>query len=119
MRGEFRGGDRYARHWFDLDCLDTTGIAQDALEDRALARDVARHKQHFFREKSQAGDLIEYDRAVSGALCLVPTGEPLPALEEDYNRMLDAGLLNADAAPFTELIERLSRLQSRANGIET
>ena len=119
LRGEFRGGDRYARHWFDLDCLDAVGIAQDALEDRALARDVAKHKQHFFREKSQSGELIEYDRAVSGALCLVPIGEPLLTLEEDYNKMLDAGFLNADAVPFTELIERLSHLQTRANGIET
>jgi len=115
LRGEFRGGDRYARHWFDLDCLDLIGIAQDAIDDRPLARDVAKHKQHFFREKSQSGEVIDYSAAVMGQLCLVPKGEAFEALEHDYSKMLDAGLLRQDAVEFGELIARLERLQNRAN----
>ncbi len=115
LRGEFRGGDRYARHWFDLDCLDIVGIAQDALDDRTVARDVAKHKQHFFREKAQTGEVIDYGAAVAGKLCLVPAGEALEALEHDYSKMLDAGLLREDAVAFEELIARLASLQDRAN----
>jgi len=115
LRGEFRGGDRYARHWYDLDCLDQIGVAQKAIEDRMLAATVAEHKQHFFRENDKTGTVIDYADAVSGSLCLVPSGEPLEALDQDYQRMIDAGLLRTDAIGFGELMARLGDLQSRAN----
>jgi hypothetical protein len=35
--GEFRGGDRFARHWHDLSRLDRAGIADEALADHSLA----------------------------------------------------------------------------------
>lgn len=115
LRGTFRGGDRYARHWYDLDCMDQVGLAERALHDRTLANDVAEHKQHFFRETDSAGTVIDYHQAVAGSLSLVPTGKPLVALEEDYSKMVDAGLLQSAATPFSELINRLSKLQARAN----
>jgi len=115
LRGAFRGGDRYARHWYDLDCLDQIGIAQSAFDDRALAAAVAEHKQHFFRENDKDGDVIDYAAAVSGSLCLVPPEEPLEALAHDYRKMIDAGLLRTDAIDFSDLMERLADLQSRAN----
>lgn len=115
MRGAFRGGDRYARHWYDLECLDRSGIAKSAISDYGLAEDVAHHKQHFFRENDRAGNVIDYHDAVSGSLCLVPTGEALEALDHDYQQMLDAGLLQSDSFTFETLIKRLSDLQDRAN----
>lgn len=115
LRGAFRGGDRYARHWYDLDCLDQTDIAANAIRDRDLAEDVARHKQHFFRENDQDGNVIDYQAAVSGALCLIPASKALEALARDYRQMLDAGLLQSSAIGFEVLIERLSDLQDRVN----
>ena len=116
LRGTFRGGDRYARHWYDLDCLNHVGIAPKALDDRELGEDVAKHKQHFFREKNQSGEAIDYRDAVTGSLCLIPSGDALDALEKDYQKMREAGLLPSDAATFDELIDRLKVLQERANG---
>ncbi len=115
LRGVFRGGDRYARHWYDLDCLDHAGLAAAAISDRNLALDVARHKQHFFRENDKSGNVIDYAEAVSGSLCLIPTGEAREALGHDYQQMLDAGLLQSNAATFEKLMEKLSSLQDRAN----
>ena len=118
LRGTFRGGDRYARHWYDLDCLDQIGVAESALDNRALAKDVAEHKQHFFRETDSAGDVIDYHAAVVGSLCLVPTGEPLKALEEDHGKMIEAGLFQSHVVSFGELMSRLTGLQDRANAQE-
>ncbi len=115
LRGAFRGGDRYARHWYDLDCLDQIGIAQKAFDDRGLANAVAEHKQHFFRETDTEGEVIDYATAVAGTLCLVPVGEPLDALRQDYQKMIDAGLLRSDAIGFDGLMEKLADLQNRAN----
>lgn len=117
LRGAFRGGDRYARHWYDLDCLDHSDIAANAIRDRDLAEDVAKHKQHFFRENDRDGNVIDYQAAVSGALCLIPSGEALDALGNDYRQMLDAGLLKSDTVKFETLMERLSDLQDRVNEV--
>ena len=119
LRGAFRGGDRYARHWYDLDCLDRIGVAESALRDRVLAIDVAEHKQHFFRETDSTGSVIDYQIAVAGGLTLLPTGAPLRALKEDHSKMVDAGLLQPDAITFDDLMERLLILQNRANSQNT
>ncbi|KUP94034.1 nucleotidyl transferase AbiEii/AbiGii toxin family protein [Tritonibacter horizontis] len=110
-----RGGDRYARHWYDLERLQAVGIAARALEDKTLAQDVAKHKQHFFRETDRAGATINYADAVSGSLCLIPEGAPLEALAQDYQKMQEAGLLQSDAIAFDDLMARLMDLQDQAN----
>jgi hypothetical protein len=115
LRGAFRGGDRYARHWYDLDRLDHVGIGQDALNDRELAKKVASHKQIFFRETDRDGNVIDYNDAVSGKLCLVPNGTALEALRDDYTKMIESGLFQGDVLALDELMERLAQLQQRAN----
>ena len=47
-QGEFRGGDRFARHWHDVTRLDAAGFAAAAIADKALARAVANHKWVLF-----------------------------------------------------------------------
>ena len=70
-QGEFRGGDRFTRHWRDVTKLDAAGFAA-AIADKALARAVADHKSIFFAEKNMHGDAIDYHAAVAGGLQLVP-----------------------------------------------
>jgi hypothetical protein len=108
-------GDRLSRHWHDLVRLDDEEYAKEAFDDYALAKEVAEFKGKFFRAKDSEGNPIDYDAAVSGALQLVPDAESLKALEEDYKKMADAGILLEDAEPFSELIERCADLEKRAN----
>jgi hypothetical protein len=108
-------GDRYSRHWHDIVRLDDAGYAEEALSDRALAKEVAEFKGKFFREKDSKGNPIDYAAAVSGALQLVPDAEPLKALEADYKKMADDGILLEDAEPFADLTERCADLERRAN----
>jgi hypothetical protein len=108
-------GDRLSRHWHDLVRLDDAGYAQEAFEDRALANEVAEFKRKFFREKDSKGDPIDCVAAVSGALQLVPDAEALKALEADYKKMADDGILLEDAEPFADLIKRCADLERRAN----
>ena len=117
LRGEFRGGDRYARHWYDLDCLDQIAVSDRALEDRDLALEVAAHKQMFFTEKAKDSDDIDYAKSVSGALCPVPEGEAFDSLHKDYIQMIEAGLFHSKPAPFEDLVTRLRDLEHRANNL--
>lgn len=118
QQGEFRGGERFSRHWHDLVRLDRAGMADAAVADRALALAVAKHKSMFFSEKNSAGALIDYVAAVSGGLRLVPGDKALTSLSLDYARMLDDGLLLGEAEPFEKLLEQCRDLEARANKVK-
>lgn len=53
--------------------------------------------------------------AIGGRMRLVPTGEALQALEEDYSGMVEDGLLFDDTDPFDALIARCADIEDRAN----
>ena len=108
-------GHRFARHWHDVARLDEAGFAVAAFADRDLATAVARHKAMFFAEKAADRSPIDYAAAVNGDLQLVPAGDGAKALEEDYARMVEDGLLLEDAEPFEALMERCAEIAARAN----
>lgn len=108
-------GDRFARHWHDVARLDEAGFAASALADRDLANAVARHKTMFFAEKTSDRTPVDYTAAVDGGLRLLPVGDGLKALEEDYARMVDDGLLLEDAEAFEALMTRCADIAERAN----
>lgn len=116
-QGEFRGGERFARHWYDVAKLDEAGFADAAMADRELANAVARHKAMFFAEKDTTGAVIDYSAAVGGALQLVPTGSALAALSHDYARMIEDGLLFDETETFERVIERCRTIQGKANSL--
>ena len=114
-QGEFRGGDRFARHWHDVTRLDAAGFADAAIADKALAQAVAEHKSVFFAEKNAQGEVIDYHTAVAGGLQLVPFDGALAKLAADYQHMVDDGLFLDDAEPFDALLERCRAIQKKAN----
>ena len=114
---EMTRGERLSRHWYDLVRLDDSGFAEKALEDRALALSVSRHKSMFFREKNTTGNWVDYEAAVSGGLQLVPDGPTYQVLSNDYDRMLTNGMLLADEEQFDELMERCADIEQRANSL--
>jgi hypothetical protein len=116
-QGEFRGGERFARHWHDVTRLDAAGFADAAIADKALARAVADHKTVFFAEKNTHGEVIDYHAAVTGGLQLVPDDGALSKLATDYQHMVDDGLFLDDAEPFDALLERCRLIQQKANSV--
>lgn len=116
-QGVFRGGERFARHWHDVVRLDAAGFVDAAIADTVLSKSVADHKSIFFAEKSLDGQLIDYRKAVSGGLQLVPADAALAALAFDYQHMIDDGLFLDDAEPFEVLLERCKIIQQKANAL--
>ncbi len=117
VQGEFRGGERFARHWYDVAKLDEAGFADRAIADRELANAVARHKAMFFAEKDTTGAVIDYSAAVGGALRLAPTGAALKTLSTDYARMVEDGLLFDEAETFERVLDRCRSIQGKANRV--
>lgn len=114
-QGEFRGGDRFARHWHDIVRLDSAGFVEAAIADKALAGAVADHKSIFFAEKDIQGVTIDYHAAVTGGLQLVPDAGALSKLRIDYQHMIDDGLFLDDAEPFEVLLEYCRAIERKAN----
>lgn len=108
----------FARHWHDLVRLDDAGVVARALADRGLAEGVAAHKAAFFREKDASGKRVDYGAAVAGGLRLVPAGDALSALADDYARMVEDGWLLDEAEPFDVLMDACRAIQDRANARE-
>jgi|SRR3569623_1149656 len=117
-QGEFRGGDRFARHWHDVTRLDAAGFAAAAIADKTLGRTVADHKSVFFPEKNTHGEVIDYHAAVAGGLQLVPDDGALTKLAADYQHMVDDGLFLDDAEPFAALMEQCQTIQQKANATQ-
>ena len=117
LQGRLRS-DRFARHWHDLARLEDAGLVQRALADRETADAVAAHKAMFFREKDASGSWIDYEAAVTGGLQLVPAGDSLAALADDYARMVDDRLLLEEAEPFDVLMDACRAIAEEANRLD-
>lgn len=110
-------GDRYSRHWYDLDRLAQAGIAEAAVRDRLLCEEVAQQKEDFWRATDANEQPINYLLALSGNLQLVPIAAARHALESDYQAMIDSGLLRGEIPSFDELLARISQLEEQCNAI--
>lgn len=111
QRTEFRqGAERLSRHWYDLTMLTGLAIGEAALADRALLADVVRHKKVFFNSGS-----ANYDACLDGQLRLIPNDTVLPALREDYLRMIEAGMFTRQPPEFDFIVHRLRDLEDAIN----
>lgn len=110
-------GERYSRHWYDLDRLAQAGIAEAAFRDRPLSEEVAQHKEDFWRATDADEQPINYLHALSGTLQLVPIDAARLALEADFRAMTDSGMLRGEIPSFADLLERISQLEARCNAI--
>jgi hypothetical protein len=107
--------DRFSRHFHDLVRLEEAGHLEGALTARGIAEAVAIHKSAFFVEKDLSGNRIDYETAIHGGLVLMPEGNALDALREDYQRMVADGLLLEEAESFDRLMEKCKTIQEQVN----
>ena len=73
---------RMARHYYDLWCLITRGIAHEAVQDEGLFERVAAHRQIFFR-----CGWMDYSTLTRGRLRLTPLPEQEAGWRQDYQAM--------------------------------
>lgn len=113
-QGRIRG-ERYARHWHDLMSIADSNQFDSVLADMGVASMVAEHKSCFFIEKDSDGNVIDYQRAVSGGLRIVPEGPAKDALWTDYSAMIEDDVLVESNVTFDELMLRCGAIQDILN----
>jgi hypothetical protein len=114
LQGRLRG-QRYSRHWYDLAAFAKSSLLTQAAQDRVLANQVAEHKTMFFSEKDASGKIIDYFKATSGGLQLIPQGASQTALADDYHAMLEDGLLPDNQPDFDTLLEVCAAIEILVN----
>ncbi|WHL19932.1 hypothetical protein [Stenotrophomonas acidaminiphila] len=66
-------------------------------------------------ELGDYGSVIDYGKAVSGDLRLIPEGEALDALKSDYQEMISSGLFEEEPSPFEVLMSQCHAIELEAN----
>lgn len=108
-RGQLRhGGQRVSRHYYDVFRLLGSHLGKEAVADRDLAVDCARHARMFFNSPD-----FDLERAVPGTLTLAPSDAMLEALERDYRAM--SGMIMGTAPPFQEIVNAVNALERQIN----
>lgn len=112
----FKGGkpnktDRLSRHWYDLFRLFNHQIGETSLtEDYYLLKEVVRHKDLFFHDgPGKLADCLNKNTR------LVPEGELLEELEQDYRQMIDSGMFYNNPPSFADITKHLRILEERLN----
>ena len=104
----------YARHWHDLVKIYESEFWDLCLSDMATAQLVAQVKQHFYNYRMNGAE-ISYADAINGNIRIVPAGESLVSLQDDYNDMLKEDMFEQDPEPFDQLIAKCGEIEKSLN----
>jgi hypothetical protein len=100
---------RLARHYYDLWCLITRGIAERAVRDVDLFDRVAAHRAVFFRRSREAQASF-----MPGNLRLVPSAGRLAQWRPDHDAMRES-MFFGEAPEFDEVLVVVSGFEARFN----
>ena len=101
--------ERMARHYYDVWCLITRGIADRAAADRALFDRVLAHREIFFRL-----GWVDYATLRPGSLRLTPPPEHREAWQKDYAEMAET-MFYGERPGFGEILRVVGEFEKRFN----
>lgn len=101
--------DRLARHYYDLWCLITKGIADQAVADDGLFDRVLAHRVVFFR-----WSWVDYSTMRRGSLRLVPPEDHLKDWAADYKTM-GTEMFFGEVPSFEEILRVVGEFERRFN----
>lgn len=101
--------ERMARHYYDLWCLITRGVADRAAADCALFERASEHRQLFFNQR-----WVDYETLRPGSLRLVPPPEHEDEWRRDYNEMAES-MFYGNRPEFEEILRVAGEFERNFN----
>lgn len=101
--------ERMARHYYDVWCLITRGVAERAVADKALFARVAEHREIFFRL-----GWVDYTTLRPGSLRLTPPAAHRDNWRQDYLEMAEPMFYGA-RPEFAEIVRVVGEFERRFN----
>ena len=100
---------RMARHYYDLWCLISRGVAEKAAVEEELFKRVAEHRQAFFR-----WSWVDYDTLRRGSLRLLPPEAQVTAWRHDYEAMAGS-MFFGEVPTFEDVLKVVGEFAHRFN----
>ena len=100
---------RMARHYYDLWCLITRGVAQRAAQDRQLFDRVAAHREIFFH-----WSWVDYSTLRPGTLRLLPAERHIADWRKDYQEMRGP-MFFGEVPTFDQILDVVGKFQHEFN----
>ncbi len=101
---------RMSRHYYDICAMADSPIYKRALENISLLKTVAEHKTLFFK-----ANWAHYEEATPSGLRLLPRGDQMIILKNDYRQMQQMFFEGPPA--FDQILEKLRSLEKEINRI--
>jgi hypothetical protein len=101
---------RYSRHYYDVYELSRSTVLEEAFKNTALLEKVVAFNKHFYRSA-----FAHYELAKPGSFKLLPPGDSLALLEQDYAKMRP--LIYGDYPTFEIIIASLAELEDKINAL--
>jgi len=101
--------ERMARHYYEVWCLLTRGVADRAAADQALFARVAEHREIFFRLS-----WVDYATLRPGSLRLTPPADHRKAWQQDYEQMAEP-MFYGERPAFEEIMTVVGEFERRFN----
>lgn len=104
--------ERMSRHIYDLAMMMKTDIADRAIHDEKLYRDVLEHRRKFIGLKG-----FNYDELYPATICIVPKTDIIKLWEKDYEYMCEH-MIYGDAPAFSSMIAQISQLNDNIRALD-
>jgi len=108
FRASGRFPPRYSRHYYDLYCMDKSPVKERAYADLELLERVVRFKDRFYPAGS-----AHYELAKPGTMHLIPPGDCINALQDDYEHMKN--MIFGEQPDFGDIMDCIQRLEQEIN----
>ena len=109
---EFIRYERMSRHFYDLEKIMKTQIAEDALKNKELYNSVVEHRRNFIRLKS-----FDYNTLAPKTINIIPPDSVIELWKADYETM-QRTMIYGSSLPFDKLIEKIKQLNRTINEVE-
>lgn len=105
--------ERMSRHMYDIGQMLKTPIAEKAIHDEQLYRQVVEHRRTFISLRG-----FDYDTLYPNALNIVPPVSIIDQWKADYENMR-LHMIYGESVSFEELVNNIKDLNDRIKGIQT
>lgn len=104
--------ERMSRHMYDIGQMMKTPIAERAINDKDLYRQVVEHRRTFIGLRG-----FDYDTLYPATLNIVPPASIIEQWKIDYENMR-LHMIYGESEPFDMLVENLTKLNAKINQIK-
>ena len=106
---ELMRSERMSRHLYDLERMFDAGIAEKALNDKDLFKQIVEHRRVFMGLKN-----FDYNTLSPSTISIIPPKNAIGQWQKDYETMRET-MIYGESLPFNKLMAKIEELNKKIN----